>query len=382
MAGVANAGAASSRHPAERRRIQRRTWDRPLSKERLRRLRRTVVDHQGCLDGLSDRGRRALVMRAGLFGHRPAPRRGIARRLGVSLRGALRLERSSLRGLMRAGARGLCDAGVVAVAGAATAGASSVGPDRDGVARATSAAPSGAAGDASEPSPMGDVLGDSRQGTGLRRDLERGLEAAPELLPLLVLLLAGSLAAALLAARRLIDERAAFAAASDGRPLLFLDVDGVIALDPWLADVPSDQRYLRGFGGSYIPDRAGELVCKLADRFDVVWATGWEQRANASLRSTLGLEQELPVLTFGRKAVYGSAEWKIKRINRYARHRPAAWIDDNLCGEHERWAQRRSEPTLLVATDPHVGICPEDVERLIEWADSLARAEAGAGNGH
>jgi hypothetical protein len=356
----------------------------PLRKERLRRLRRTILDNQGCLDGLSDRGRRVLTLRAGLFGHRPVSRRAIGRRLGMSPRRALRLERSSLRGLTRAGARGLCDGGgVTAVGTAVAAGGASLGQGGIGGLRPTSsderAGDAGAG--ASDPRPAGDILGDTREGSDLRLDLEKGLGAAPEALPLLVLLLVGSLAAALLAARRLIDERTALAAASDERPLLFLDVDGVIVLDPWIADLPPDLRYLRGLGAGYVPDRAGELICRLAERFDLVWATGWEQDANTQVRPVLGLERELPVVTFGKKAVQGSAEWKIKRVDRYAGHRPAAWIDDNLCGDHERWAERRPEPTLLVDSDPHVGICPEDVERLLEWADSIARAEVGAGNG-
>jgi hypothetical protein len=372
--------------PAERRRAQRRRWETPLRAERLRRLRETVVERQGCLDGLSDQGRQTLILRAGLLGHRPASRRTIARRLGISLRRELRLERSSLRGLTRAGAGGLCDGGAVAVGSAVADGAAHLGgsgSDELGSALSGAArepAADGAPGE-SDPKPAGDVLGDTYQGSGLRLDLEDGLEAAPEALPFLVLLLVGSLAAALLAARRLIDERAALAAASAERPLLFLDVDGVIALDPWIADLPPDLRYLRGLGASYVPDRAGELICKLADHFDVVWATGWEQEANTRVRDVLGLEDELPVLRFGKKAVHGSSEWKIQLVDRYARHRPAAWIDDNLCGDHEEWAERRPEPTLLVPTDPHVGICPEDVERLIDWADSLTRAEAGSRNG-
>ena len=77
------------------------------------------------------------------------------------------------------------------------------------------------------------------------------------------------------------------------------------------------------------------------------------------------------VLTFDGRAVFGSAHWKVGAIDEYARGRPAAWVDDFLDEECERWAAERYEPTLLVRTESHIGLTDELVEGLIDWADSL-----------
>ena len=225
------------------------------------------------------------------------------------------------------------------------------------------------------------MLADVAEG-GPGIDVGDGSQGATEallffLLTLLALL--GPLAAtAFVAAHR----RAASGAAGAGkRPLLFLDVDGVIALDPLADELAPGRIRASPFGLSYVPDRIGALVCQLATRFDIVWATGWEDYANAGLSAPLGLHEDLPVLTFGRKARAGSSKWKIKRVDDYAGHRPAAWIDDHFVARHERWAAHRPAPTLLVSTDSDTGLTHDHVERLLRWADRVApEPERAAGS--
>jgi hypothetical protein len=135
-------------------------------------------------------------------------------------------------------------------------------------------------------------------------------------------------------------------------------------------------------GVLYVPDRVTELLRTLESRFELVWATGWEDRANYELRSLIGLRQDLPVVTFGRGSRYGSAEWKTKPISRHAGDRPAAWIDDNFGASHERWARNRKSPTLLVEVDSNSGLSEEHVQRLLDWADEVQPEEATAGARH
>ena len=79
------------------------------------------------------------------------------------------------------------------------------------------------------------------------------------------------------------------------------------------------------------------------------------------------------MLTFDGQATFGSAHWKIDAIDEYAADRPAAWIDDNLDADCERWASERRAPTLLVPTDAAVGISDVHVEQLLAWADAQRR---------
>jgi hypothetical protein len=121
-----------------------------------------------------------------------------------------------------------------------------------------------------------------------------------------------------------------------------------------------------------IGSEAAARLTKLARRYELVWATGWEEKANEYLIHILGMPADLPVLTFDGRAVFGSSHWKIEAIDDYARGRPAAWIDDNLDERAETWAARREEPTLLVRTESALGITDEHVELLLRWADEVS----------
>ncbi|MDQ3936357.1 MAG: HAD domain-containing protein [Actinomycetota bacterium] len=157
------------------------------------------------------------------------------------------------------------------------------------------------------------------------------------------------------------------------RPILFVDVDGVISLFGFERhdQPPGTYQWVDGILHC-IGSACGPLLRRLADRFELVWATGWEEKANEYLIHALGLDAELPTLTFDGRATFGSAHWKLKAIEEFAGGRPAAWIDDNLDDEIQTWAERRRAPTLLVRTETHVGITEEHVERLLSWADEVS----------
>jgi hypothetical protein len=154
---------------------------------------------------------------------------------------------------------------------------------------------------------------------------------------------------------------------------LFVDVDGVISLFGFPPGKPPGAFHQIDGIVHCIGADAGRRLGRLAERFELVWASGWEEKANEYLPALLALEaKELPVLTFDGRAVFGSAHWKVDAIDEYAGDRPAAWIDDNLDETCVNWAERRAAPTLLIETEAPVGITDEDVERLLAWADEVA----------
>ena len=159
----------------------------------------------------------------------------------------------------------------------------------------------------------------------------------------------------------------------NARPVLFVDVDGVISLFGFRPGTPPGAFHHIDGIVHCIGHDAGRRINALASGFELVWATGWEEKANEYLPSLLLLEQrKLPVLTFEGRAVFGTAHWKVEAIDEYAGRRPAAWIDDNLDETCWAWAERRAAPTLLIETDAAVGITDEDVERLLRFAESCA----------
>ena len=161
---------------------------------------------------------------------------------------------------------------------------------------------------------------------------------------------------------------------SQQRPILFLDVDGVISLfgfSPGDGQLPGPLHWIDGVAHC-IPDEVGARLVTLAERFELVWATGWEERANEHLPLILKLPfRHLPCLRFDGRAVFGSAHWKVDAIDEYARDRPAAWVDDNMDETCIAWAEDRDAATLIVETSPSVGLTDEHVSQLLRWADEL-----------
>ena len=154
------------------------------------------------------------------------------------------------------------------------------------------------------------------------------------------------------------------------RPLLAVDVDGVISLlgfdDP--TEAPGEFQLIDGVAHC-ISREAGDRLRRLSEWYDLVWATGWEERANDYLPALLGLPGELPYLTFDGQARFGSAHWKVDAISDYAGDRPVAWIDDCIDESCRFWAHMRHGPTLLVPVDPRRGLEESQTEALITWVE-------------
>ncbi len=125
---------------------------------------------------------------------------------------------------------------------------------------------------------------------------------------------------------------------------------------------------------------AAERILRLAGRFELVWATGWQDRANDRLSLLTGIGP-LPVIEFdahrkkGATAETTAAHWKLAAIDEFCAGRPVAWFDDSFDESCFEWAEQREEaglPTLLVPTEPEIGFEEAQAAVMAEWADSLA----------
>jgi hypothetical protein len=160
------------------------------------------------------------------------------------------------------------------------------------------------------------------------------------------------------------------------RPLLLVDVDGVISLFGFEPSRPPPGRFIMVDGIPHlISAAAGDHLRALADAFELAWCTGWEEKADEYLRHVLKLPDRCPHLTLGGSDPSGREHWKLAAIDRYAGSaRPLAWIDDAHDQTCSDWASARGGPTLLVTTEPAVGLTGAHVARLLRWAAEDARS--------
>ena len=180
------------------------------------------------------------------------------------------------------------------------------------------------------------------------------------------------------------------------RPLLLVDVDG--PLNPYAA---KPHRRPAGYGthrlmtprwaaaerrrliDEGLPDKPprrlrvwlnpahGAALAALP--FDLVWATTWEEEANAFVAPLLGLPP-LPFIAWPdpRPRPEGGVFWKTPEIVAWAERRPFAWVDDQITDADRAWARAHHHgPALLHRIDPRIGLTDEDFARLADWARDL-----------
>ena len=156
------------------------------------------------------------------------------------------------------------------------------------------------------------------------------------------------------------------------KPLLFLDVDGVLNAIPYQRGPDQfddfQQTRIMGVLITY-SKKMGERI-KALDA-DVVWLTTWQHKANEHIRHLYGWE-EFPVVVAHPES-YDSPWWKSKTAQRHleSSERPLIWIDDDLSyGERSgtlEWLREYSQPKLLICPQPTAGIRPSHLDMIEEW---------------
>jgi hypothetical protein len=156
-------------------------------------------------------------------------------------------------------------------------------------------------------------------------------------------------------------------------PLLLIDIDGVISLFGFDPQRRPAGRFVAVDGvPHFLSEAVAARLVELGGTFDLVWCSGWEEKAEEYLPHTLGLPAGLPFLSFAGVPAGDGQHWKLASIDRYAGpDRPLAWIDDAHDERCRAWATARSGPTLLVTTDPAAGLTEVQAAQLRTWAAAL-----------
>ena len=161
------------------------------------------------------------------------------------------------------------------------------------------------------------------------------------------------------------------------RPILFLDVDGVLnRLGPHPSKEPANQ-YARMVVPSldaqgqqvhlHLERADANRVRLLSGQFELVWASTWEDHANTALGPLLGLGR-FPV------ARQEPGDWgsKVPGLLRYAGDRPFAWVDDDT-DERDLALLGGFGSQRAVITDPNIGLTGAHVTALLRWAAHITR---------
>jgi Swiss Army Knife RNA repair-like protein len=160
------------------------------------------------------------------------------------------------------------------------------------------------------------------------------------------------------------------------KPLLFVDVDGV--LNVLRAGIPKGFRthVCNGYTITYDPANA-ERLARLAEHFDLVWGTTWEEGANEWIAPLFGLARlpvcELPILRDSTQR--SDPSWKLRDILAYAGDRPFVWLDDMIYADASHRLRDRKH-WALARVDPQKGLTEELTRGLIELAPGLATEDA------
>lgn len=165
----------------------------------------------------------------------------------------------------------------------------------------------------------------------------------------------------------------------DGRPLLLIDVDGVLnAINGNQGSRTYAIHDVLGYPIRFRHELA-DWLSRLTDHFVPVWTTMWDEDANTELAPLLGLPS-LPCIPCHqdrfRVAMWQDAplHCKVPCIVEHVDDRPFAWIDDEI-GRHDLlWAARRDDeiaPTMLLKIDPRMGLLEHHVNKLIGWATKI-----------
>jgi HAD domain in Swiss Army Knife RNA repair proteins len=154
------------------------------------------------------------------------------------------------------------------------------------------------------------------------------------------------------------------------RPILLLDVDGVLNPFPSTPDGYMEYRF---FEGDDEPVRLNldhaSWLQHLAARFDIAWASSWGHTANELISPLFGLSS-LPVIPLP-PTPFDPRE-KVQPIAAFTRERPAAWVDDIITEEARVWAAERAHATLLIEVNSSTGLTFEIVEHLLAWQLALS----------
>lgn len=174
--------------------------------------------------------------------------------------------------------------------------------------------------------------------------------------------------------------------ADDGRPLLLIDVDGVLNVISRSQNHKTYDFHLveTGDGFRFRIQFRKELrgwLDRLIDHYVPVWCTMWDDEANTCLAPLLDLPSfpYIPCGDNGREALLTykpgpQLHHKMPMISERVGTRAFAWLDDEIGDQDLLWAEMRDDqvaPTKFMKIDSRMGLLEHHVNKLVRWAELI-----------
>lgn len=187
------------------------------------------------------------------------------------------------------------------------------------------------------------------------------------------------------------------------KPLLLVDVDGVLcpfgrcavhSFDGHTTNNPKVLQVLReaeypGYtfheGAQVHYSEANiERLARLGKSFELVWCTGWEEKANEIIGPLHKLAKLPVVRIFGSLGPYLATgpyvHWKKNAIEEFVGDRAYAFIDDDITADgiiyaNNRWS-KQGIPTLWMRIEPTDGLQEYHLEGLEAFAEDAVQSNA------
>lgn len=161
------------------------------------------------------------------------------------------------------------------------------------------------------------------------------------------------------------------------KPYLFIDVDGV--LNP---DKPSrhHRRYEILDFTVYLSNSHGTSLRNLSKKFDLVWATTWQNLANKHIAPKIGIDA-LPYVTWSVEypnSRFNGPMIKTIEIVDYANGRPFAWIDDEIEIADRRFIIDMDCYCFPLRINPRTGLSASDIRMVDDWGSEAYAKTAQA----
>lgn len=166
------------------------------------------------------------------------------------------------------------------------------------------------------------------------------------------------------------------------KPFLLMDVDGVLnCVGSKLVEFEDEfqKEWRMRLLMIQIPVGTKDRLHRLAEVFEMHWATMWEDSANIDLHPYLGFVDPWPFIEWDshqkqllRAGLLMEESWKLLDIKRYVgEDQPFAWVDDDIQEDARVWVAQRPGPSLLLQTNEDMGLTEVHVSLLLEFAEGL-----------